>query len=102
MSNEEKAQLKAVLHEYADVFSKSEYDLGCTSLAEHTIDMGDARPIKQTLRRQPLAHLETIDKQVGDMLKTGIIDLHRAHGFPKWLLSRRRMEAPVSASTVAV
>ena len=44
------------------------------SLAKHTIDTGDARPIKQTLRRQPFAHLETIDKQVQDMLKTGIIE----------------------------
>ena len=71
---EEKIVLQATLHEFADVFSKSEYDLGCTGLAKHTIDTGDARPIRQTLRRQPFAHLETIDKQVQDMLKTGIIE----------------------------
>ena len=71
---EEKVVLQATLREFADVFSKSEYDLGCTSLAKHTIDTGDARPIRQTLRRQPFAHLETIDKQVQDMLKTGIIE----------------------------
>ena len=32
-SAEEKDQLKRVLHEYADVFSRSEFDLGCTDLA---------------------------------------------------------------------
>ena len=74
VSAEEKSVLRTTLHEFADVFSKSEYDLGCTGLAKHTIDTGDARPIKQTLRRQPFAHLETIDKQVQDMLKTGIIE----------------------------
>ena len=32
----EKEQLKSLLHEFADVFSKSEFDLGCTDLAVHS------------------------------------------------------------------
>ena len=74
VTEEEKQELKGVLHEFADVFSRSEFDLGCTGLAEHSIDTGSARPIRQTLRRQPFAHIETIDKQVSEMLKSGIIE----------------------------
>lgn len=70
----EKKQLKNILHEFADVFFKSEFDLGCTDLAVHEIDTGDARPIKQVLRRQPFCHVETIDKQVDEMLRGGIIE----------------------------
>ena len=71
---EEKSQLKAILHEFSDVFSRSEFDLGHTGLAKHSIDTGEARPIKQPLRRQPWAYTETIDKQVEDMLASGIIE----------------------------
>ena len=70
----EKERLKSLLREFADVFSKSEFDLGCTDLAMHSIDTGDARPVKQMLRRQPFCHMETIDKQVDEMLEGGFIE----------------------------
>ena len=70
----EKERLKSLLREFADVFSRSEFDLGCTDLATHSIDTGDARPVKQMLRRQPFCHIETIDKQVDEMLKGGLIE----------------------------
>jgi len=38
--------------------------MGRTSLVEHTIETGNQRPIRQALRRQPIAHLDIIDKQV--------------------------------------
>ena len=69
----EKEKLKDILHEYVDVFSKSEYDIGCTDLAKHTIDTGDAKPIKQFLRKQPMIHVETIDTQVKEMIKSNVI-----------------------------
>ena len=72
-TEEEKEKLKGILHEYVDVFSKSEYDIGCTDLAKHTIDTGDAKPIKQFLRKQPIIHVETIDTQVKEMIKSNVI-----------------------------
>ena len=39
-------------------FTKDEFDLGITHLGEHTIDTGDAKPIKQRPRRIPLALIE--------------------------------------------
>jgi len=50
-----------LLQTYQDVFSKSEYDLGRTTLTEHRIDTGDARPIKQGLRKQPQTIFPVMD-----------------------------------------
>src|SRR5271163_271741 len=71
---EERQQLKEIVRSYSDVFSSGEYDLGQTDLARHEINTGDAKPVKQALRRQPFAHLDAIDKQVNDMLTAGIIE----------------------------
>jgi hypothetical protein len=72
----ESQRKKAVdmIRSYEDVFSQSEYDIGKTHLVEHAIDTGDHRPIRQALRRHPTAHLETIDEQVEEMRKNGIIE----------------------------
>jgi len=47
--------------------------LGYTDLVEHTIDTGSATPIRQTLRRQPVAYQRQIDEHVQKMLQTGVI-----------------------------
>lgn len=78
VTEEEKVRLKELLHEYADVFSKSEVDLGCTDLGVHFVDTGEARPIKQKLPRQSLCQVEVIDKRVEEMLQDGIIDISQS------------------------
>lgn len=52
---EEQDQLADLLIEYGDVFAKSEFDLGNFSDIVHTIDTGSAKPIKQRMRRTPVA-----------------------------------------------
>jgi len=52
--------LKTILMKHQDVFSQNENDLGRTSIIMHHIDTGDARPVRQPLRRYPPAHLEAI------------------------------------------
>jgi len=74
ISNEQRGELIRMLREYADVFSKGELDLGETSLATHQIDTGDARPMQETLRRQPHHLLNKIDGNVQDMLEAGVIE----------------------------
>jgi len=64
VSEEQRVELIKILREYEDVFSTGENDLGETSLAAHQIDTGDARPIRQTLRRQPF-HLREEVAPVG-------------------------------------
>ena len=41
---------------------------------EHVIDTGDHRPIRQGLRRYPIAHLDAIDQQVDDLLRNDFIE----------------------------
>ena len=61
------------LHQYNDVFSLSEHDLGSTNLIGHQIDTGNARPIKQKPRRtSPSKHAE-IERQVVDLLQRGVV-----------------------------
>ena len=66
--------LKAILMKHADVFSQDENDLGKTNIIIHHIDTGDARPVRQPLRRYPPAHMEAISEHVDNMLRQGIIE----------------------------
>jgi len=71
---ESKVGLEQLLSKYSDVFSKNEFDLGETPLGLHRIDTGDARPVCQTLHRQPYDLVPKIDAYVDDMGKAGIIE----------------------------
>ncbi len=73
-------ELRSLLTEYADCFSKSEFDLGRTTLVTHQIDTGDSRPIRQTLRRQPLRVVDEIDRQVSELGGQGMLEPAAAHG----------------------
>jgi len=57
-----KEQLRQLLKRYSSVISLHELDLGWTDLVTHTIDTGDARPIRQQLRCHPPAHQLEIGK----------------------------------------
>jgi len=54
MTDAERDKVDELLRDY-DIFSKSTYDMGRTHLVEHSIDTGDYRPIRQPLRRHPMA-----------------------------------------------
>ena len=47
LSSEETTRLKALIVEFADVFTLDDSELGCTDLLQHCIDTGDHSPIKQ-------------------------------------------------------
>ena len=69
----ERQVIAGLLVKYQDVFSRSDWDIGLTDLAEHSINTGDAPPIKQMPRRVPLAHAEEEKKAIEDLLKKGVI-----------------------------
>ena len=71
---ETRERLSALLTEFKDIFSASDRDLGRTSVAMHRIETGDARPVRQPLRRQPLPHRTAIDSNLDSMLADGIIE----------------------------
>jgi len=55
ITKSEREELRALLTEFKSVFALSDNELGRTSATRHEIDTGDARPVKQRLRRQPVA-----------------------------------------------
>jgi len=66
--------MKGLLLSYRDAFSKSELDLGITSIVKHRIDTGNAQPFRQPLRRFPPAHVEAISEHVDNMIAQGILE----------------------------
>jgi len=74
LSATEFAAAEHLVHDYADVFSHSEFDLGHTDILPHRIDTGNSRPLKEQLRRHPIAHLSFVDKQVEQMLQVGVVE----------------------------
>ena len=70
---QEKMRLASLLNKFKDSFSCDEWDLGLTNLAEHAIATGDAAPIKQHLKRVPLAHAEAEKQAIEDLKAKGVI-----------------------------
>ena len=67
-------KLSVLLENYSDIFVNGPNDpLGRTTLAEHPIDIGDSRPVKQRPYRIPVHLNAVVNNQVNDMLERGII-----------------------------
>ena len=77
LSEAEYKAASKLVHDYADVFSRSEFDLGRTEALPHRIDTGDSRPIKQPLRRHPKILEDFIDEQVQKMLANSPVVFQR-------------------------
>jgi len=74
LNEEQRETVATLLHKYEDVFSKGEFDVGCTRLIEHHIDTGQHRPVRQALRRHPVAYLDSIDEYVEQLRKQDMIE----------------------------
>ena len=71
LTAEQKEELAGVLKEFAGVFS----DLpGRTSLAEHPIECGSARPIRLAPYRIPHAYRKAVQQEISEMLEGGVIE----------------------------
>ncbi len=68
-----KETVAGLLHKYSDTFSKDDWDIGLTHLAEHPIKTENAAPVKQRPRRVPLAYADEEKKAIEDLLKKGVI-----------------------------
>jgi len=73
LASEQRKRAVEFVERNAAVFSKSEFDLGCTGIVKHSIDTGDNRPFKQQLRH-PMALLPLIENHVDEMLRSKIIE----------------------------
>lgn len=63
-----------VIMGYEDVFSMDKIDIGCTHSVMHTIDVGDARPVKQLPYRLSHAEREIVQEEVRKMLEADVIE----------------------------
>ena len=74
LDENEQNQLKSLLIKYQSVFAKSSDDLGFSDRVEHHIDTMGAEPIKEHVRRLPLAKREIEREEVPKMLQKGVIE----------------------------
>ena len=74
ISEDQKMQLENLLIKYQGCFSKTSEDMGLTDRAEHRIDTGNSRPIKQAPRRIPLAKMQDVNREIKEMLAKGVIE----------------------------
>ena len=73
MTSKQSSEVFKLLVKYSSVFSRSDEDIGRTGIVRHKIDTGNAHPIKQPLRRNPVHMNPEIDKQIDDMLSKDVI-----------------------------
>lgn len=69
----EQEKLQALLLQYQDIFAPTASQLGRTNIVQHTIDTGEAPPIRLRPYRTSPTQREEIDKQITDVLSQNII-----------------------------
>ena len=73
LTEDQTIKLGNTLIEYADVFSKNDTDLGCFSEVKHKVDTGDAKPIRQKMRRTPLGFEQEEKQHLDSLEEAGVI-----------------------------
>ena len=86
---EEQTKLRRLLYEYQDVFARNEFDLGNFTAIEHNIDTGDAKPLKQRMRRTPISFANE-EKAHLDKRKAGVIQPSNSEWASAPVLVRKR------------
>ena len=72
LSSEEQKELKELLHQFSEVISFSDSDIGRTEMIQHHINTENAKPVKQAPRRLPFNHLKEVKKLVESMLDNNV------------------------------
>ena len=74
ISTEEKQRrLEELLERYPDAFADTDYDMGCSNVIQHKIDVGEATPIKARAYRVNPSTQQVIDEHIDNLLECGII-----------------------------
>ena len=74
LTDAERQQVEKLLSDHDDILSRGPYDMGRITLVEHTIDTGSQKPIRQGLRRHPMAQLDLIDEQVNELVSNDFVE----------------------------
>ena len=92
----QKAEVAALLAEFADVFARSADDLGRTSIVKHEIRTSESKPIRQNPRHLPSSQQAVAEAEIQNMLKRGVIEPTSSPS-----ASLKRMGPPGSAWIIA-
>ena len=74
LNTNQQQQVRTLLCEFSDLFSRGQHDLGRTDVIQHQINTGDATPLRQPPRRMPLARRREAQQAVEEMHKAGVIE----------------------------
>ncbi|CAG2205339.1 unnamed protein product [Mytilus edulis] len=74
LTSEQRQQLEKCIFEYQDIFSSPDGKLGRTGIVKHSIDTGDAKPVRVPPRRIPLGQKQVIETEIDKMLKNDVIE----------------------------
>jgi hypothetical protein len=93
---EQRMQVESLLLQYVDIFARHEYDVGCTGLVQHKLQLKDASlpPVRETLRRHPIAYLDLIDREVGKLLSAGLVVPCQSEWCSNVVLVQKKPNAP--------
>ena len=80
----------ALLASFADVFSSTKGDIGRTGAVKHSIDTGDASPIRQRARRLPIHLRANAENEVQKMLSCGVIEPSSSPWAPPVVLVKKK------------
>ncbi len=101
LDSEQTVQLGKLLFEFQDVFAQDEFDLGHFTEIQHKIDTGDAKPIKQRIRRTPACFAEEEEAHLKKMLAFGVIQYSTSEWASAPVLIRNATGRLDGASTTA-
>jgi len=71
---DQKQRAETFIRSRTNVFSRSEYDIGCTDIIPHRIDTSEHSLHFEQLHRHPTAQLPVIDEHVQHMLEHDVIE----------------------------
>ena len=74
LTAEQKNELYHVLLKYADIFAFDDKHLGRTAVMKHSINTGDALPVRQPPRRLPIHCQQEVSRLIDDMLQKDVIE----------------------------
>ena len=69
LTSEQRVMAEKFIRSRANIFSRSEFDIGRTDILKHRIDTGDNPPHYERLHHHPTTQLPQIDAHVEEMLK---------------------------------
>lgn len=74
LSPDELRELRGLLMEYRHLFAATDGECTRTNLVQHSIDTGNAAPIRQRPRRLPLVKSEAVEAEISRMEAAGVIE----------------------------